>query len=76
MYSHRETPTPELLAQMDTRRQLNYHERIIREVAASSARPEVDSDVEQLRRSMAFLALNRAAADGKTAPGAREDLFE
>lgn len=67
MYSHRETPTPELLAQMDTRRQLNYHERIIREVAANSARPEVDSDVEQLRRSMAFLALNGAAADGKTA---------
>ncbi len=67
MYSHRETPTQELLARMDTRRQLNYHERIVLEVAASSARPEIDSSIEQLRRSLTFLALNGADAQDKTA---------
>lgn len=67
IYKHRETVTPELLAQMDTRRQLDYHERYLRETAFASARPEVDADMADLRRSLTFVAANGEAAGEKTA---------
>ena len=66
LYTHREKYTPELLAQMDIRRQLDYHERFLREVAFASARPEIDSDMTALKRSLTFIAENGAAAGEKT----------
>jgi len=65
-YTHREEATPELLAAVDTRRQLHFHERYIREAAASSAKPEVDSNVAALKRSLLFVSQNGAGADEKT----------
>lgn len=66
LYTKREKATPELLAQMDKRRQLDYHERYLREVAYNSSKPEVDSNVEALKRSLQFISENGAAAAGKT----------
>ncbi len=66
LYTHREKSTPELLALMDIRRQLDHHERFLREVALNSAKPEIDSDVESLKRSLEFVSQNGAAAKKKT----------
>ena len=67
MYTHRETPTAELFAEMDLRRQLDFHERILRETARSSARPEIDSNFASVKKSLAFIAEHGEAAKGKTA---------
>jgi hypothetical protein len=67
LYQHREKPTPALVAKMDTRRQLDFHERFIRETAYATAKPEIDTDMSALRRSMEFIAENGAAAGDKTA---------
>jgi hypothetical protein len=66
MYTHREKATPALLAAMDIRRQLHFHERYVREVAFRSAKPEVDSDVIAIRRSLMFISQNGAGAEEKT----------
>jgi hypothetical protein len=65
-YTHRENMTPELFARMDVRRQLDHHERFLREVAYHSAMPEIDSDVEAVKRSLEFVSQNGAAAKEKT----------
>lgn len=66
LYTHREKATPELLAQMDTRRQLQYHERFLREVASTSADPSIDSQPELIIRSLTFVSHNGANAEEKT----------
>lgn len=66
IYTHREKGTPELMAAMDVRRQLDFHERYLRQVAFVSADPEIDSDLDQLRRSLTFVAQNGAEAGEKT----------
>ncbi len=67
IYTHREKKTPELFAEMDVRRQLDFHERFLLETARESARPEIDGDIEAIRRSLAFIAEYGDAARGKTA---------
>ncbi len=67
LYTHRETATPEMLSKLDIRRQLNYHERVINETAFRSAKPEVDSDVSALKRSLRFVAEHGSDAHEKTA---------
>lgn len=66
IYTHREKATPELMAQLDNRRQLDFHERFLREVAFSSSDPEVDSRPDQLRRSLDFVSRNGSKATEKT----------
>ncbi len=66
LYTHREKETPELFAQLDLRRQLDQHERFVREVAAKSARPEIDTNMERLRESLGFIARSGNAAEVKT----------
>jgi hypothetical protein len=67
LYTHREKETPELFAQLDLRRQLDHHERFVREVASRSSRPEIDSDMARLRESLSFIAGSGNAAEVKTA---------
>ncbi|MGH9947124.1 MAG: hypothetical protein ACRD6X_08000 [Pyrinomonadaceae bacterium] len=67
LYKHKVKPTPELAAKLDLRRQLEFHERRIRETAYFSVRPEVDANVPLLMRSLQFVAENGAYAGGKTA---------
>jgi hypothetical protein len=66
LYRHRETPTPSLIAEMDERRQLDFHERFIKQTAFASVGPEIDTDMEQLQRSLKYVALNGSAAEKKT----------
>lgn len=66
-YKHREKYTPELFAEMDSRRQLDYHERYLRETAETTVKPEIDSDVNAINRSLAFISENGNEAQGKTA---------
>lgn len=66
IYRHREDISPEMLAKMDIRRQLEHHERILRETAYNSSDPEIDSDAVAVRRALQFVAENGAAAKGKT----------
>lgn len=67
LYKHRVKPTTELMAKADLRRQLDYHERVIRETAYYSVRPEIDSNVAVLMRSVNFVAQKGTLAGGKTA---------
>jgi hypothetical protein len=67
LYTHREKETPELRAAMNLRRQLDYHERYLLEVARVSARPEIDSDINAVRRSLNFISQNGNEARAKTA---------
>ncbi len=67
IYKHRENYTAELRAEMDVRRQLDYHERFLRETARDSAKPEVDSDLEAINRSLYFISQNGDRAQKKTA---------
>ena len=65
-YRHREKATPERVAQLDMRRQLDYHERFLREVAYASADPKIDTEIGALSRSLTFVAQNGNEAGDKT----------
>jgi hypothetical protein len=67
LYTHREKSTPELRAQLDVNRQLAYHERYLRQVAKSSPQVEVVWKIEDVRRSLRFIAENGATANRKVA---------
>jgi hypothetical protein len=67
IYTKREKSTPELFAQMDMRRRLDYHERYIREVARLTTKVEIDSDTAAVRRSLEFISQNGTDAESKTA---------
>jgi hypothetical protein len=66
LYTHREKSTPELVAQMDIKRQLAFHERFLREVA-KSPQVEIVWDIEDVRRSLRFIAEHGPEASGKAA---------
>lgn len=66
LYTHREKASPEMTARMELQRRLDYHERFLRE-AARSPRVEVDWNIEDVRRSLRFIAENGAAASGRMA---------
>ncbi|MFL6373407.1 MAG: hypothetical protein ACJ73D_01955 [Pyrinomonadaceae bacterium] len=66
-YTHRETDTSEMLEKVDRKRQLDYHERILREISARTNAPEIDSNFDALKTSLAFLSSQGSEASGKTA---------
>lgn len=66
LYTHREKSTPELMEQLDIRRQLGFHERFLREIAIASANPEIDSNVDAIKSSLLFLTENGTDAGDKT----------
>lgn len=66
-YKHREKNTPELFAEMDMRRRLDYHERYLNETVRITVKPEVDGDVAAITDSLAFISEHGALAQGKTA---------
>jgi hypothetical protein len=70
LYTHREKATPDLQERLDISRRMAYHERFVREVANSSPRIEVVWDMEEVRRSLRFIAEHGFAASGKTASAA------
>jgi len=64
-YTHREKMTPELVQQLDNKRQLAYHIRYLREVANSSPRIEVAWEMEKVLPSLRFIAENGSAKDNE-----------
>ena len=68
LYRHREEVSPAaLFAPLDTARRLAHHRQYLREVARSSAAVEVQWDIAEVRRALAFVNQHGARADGKTA---------
>ncbi|MBV9216494.1 MAG: hypothetical protein JO053_09975 [Acidobacteria bacterium] len=59
--------TPELVAKMDIRRKQQFHERVIRECAYLSSKPEIDFDTVKLLSALQFMSVNGVNAGGKTA---------
>ena len=70
LYTHREEATPEMQARLDVKRQLAFHERFLRRVAKSSPRVEVVWNIEDVRRSLRFVAEHGDLAGGKAASAA------
>jgi len=67
LYTHREKSSATLDAGLDTQRRLAFHERFLREASRSSPQIEVVQNIEDVRRSLRFVAEHGAAADKKTA---------
>jgi hypothetical protein len=68
LYTHREKVAPEKqFATLDAARKLAHHRQFLREVARSSAAVEVQWNIADVRRSLAFINEHGARADGKTA---------
>jgi hypothetical protein len=44
------------MAELDLNRRMKFHERFLREVARKSARVEVDSNIDEVTRSLRFVA--------------------
>lgn len=62
-YTHREKASPEVQNRLDLARRLTYHTRFLREVARSGARVEVVWNLDEVRRSLQFIAEHGAKAD-------------
>lgn len=73
-YRHREKETADLRARMELRRRLDYDERFLHEVSESGPRIEIVRSIEDVRRSLSFIADRGATASGKTA-GAAARIF-
>ncbi|MDQ3754154.1 MAG: hypothetical protein M3371_05415 [Acidobacteriota bacterium] len=70
-YTHREKAAlPEQVAALDLARRFAHHRQFLREVAKHSARVEVQWDIEEVRRSLQFIAAHGQRADAKTAAAA------
>jgi hypothetical protein len=65
-YTHRESATPEMEARIDIARRLAYHTRFLQEVAKSSPQVEVVWNMEEIKRSLLFIADHGREADSKS----------
>ena len=71
LYRHREgTPAAELRAALDRERKLDFHGRFLRKVSKTTPRVEVAYDIEQVRRSLRFVAGSGSRAGAGTARAA------
>ena len=69
-YTHREKATPELEARLDVARRLSYHTRLLRKIVKSTPQVEVAWNLEEVKRSLQFLAEHAAEADSGAASAA------
>jgi len=69
-YTHREKSEPQMEARLDDARRLAYHTRFLREVAKSSPQIEVTWNLDEVKRSLQFVAGHAASADAKIADAA------
>ncbi|HEX8635212.1 MAG TPA: hypothetical protein VF703_13780 [Pyrinomonadaceae bacterium] len=68
LYRHREQAAPAAqFAALDASRRLAHHRQFLREVARSSAAVEVQWNIADVRRALAFVNEHGERADGKTA---------
>lgn len=73
-YTHRESATPEVEARIDIARRLAYHTRFLQEVAKSSPQIEVVWNLEDVKRSLLYIADHGREADSKSI-GAAAKIF-
>ena len=73
-YTHREKAGPEIENRLNLARRITYHTRFLREVARSSARVEVVWNLDEVRRSLQFIA-NQGAEVGPAATHAAAKIF-
>ena len=66
-YTHREQATPELEARLDVSRRLAYHTNFLQEVARSTPQVDVVWDLEEIKRSLKFIADHGPEAAAKSA---------
>jgi hypothetical protein len=62
LYTHREKMSPQALAQLNKERQLDYHQNFLREVAMSTPVAEVTWSIEDVQRSLRYIAENSSLA--------------
>ena len=74
-YVHREERTEDMESRLDIARRLNYHTSFLREVAKSSAEIEVAWNLDDIRRSLYFIADHGDEADSH-AVTATAKIFE
>ncbi len=67
LYTHKEKSSATLDTGLDVQRRLAFHERFLREASRSSPQIEVVQNIEDVKRSLRFVAEHGAAADKKTA---------
>jgi hypothetical protein len=64
-YTHREKDGPEVEARLDISRRLNHHTRFLRQVAQSSPQIDVVWNLEDVNRSLRFIAEHGSEADSR-----------
>ncbi|CAN5715780.1 hypothetical protein BH18ACI4_BH18ACI4_15310 [soil metagenome] len=69
-YEHREQATPETGARLDVARRLSYHTRLLRKIGKSTAPVEVAWNLDEVKRSLQFVAEHAAEADSGAANAA------
>lgn len=66
-YTHREKYEPEMTARLDVARRLVHHTRFLQEVAKASPQIDVTWDLDEVKRSLQFIATHAANADSESA---------
>jgi hypothetical protein len=66
-YVHREELTNDMEERLDIARRLQYHTQFLQQIAKSTAEIEITWDLEDVRRSLRFIAEHGAEADSKAA---------
>jgi hypothetical protein len=72
LYTHRERATDELEERLEMQRRLAYHGRFLREVARSSPQVEVVWNMEDVKRSLNFIAEHGTINEGRAAKAAAQ----
>lgn len=70
LYTHRERETPTMLPSLDQKRRIAYHTRFLREISKPGTQIEVAHDMEEVRRSLRYVAEQGAAGSSKLARAA------
>jgi hypothetical protein len=66
-YVHREENTEEIESRLDISRRLQYHTRFLQQVAKSTAEIDITWNLEDVRRSLRFIAEHASEAGGNAA---------
>jgi len=66
-YVHREEPAPDVEARLDIARRLQYHTRFLQQIAKSSAEIDITWNLQDVRRSLHFIAEHGTEAGGNAA---------
>ena len=69
-YTHREKSEPEMTARLDEARRLAHHTRFLEEVAKASPQIDVTWDLDEVKRSLEFIATHATSGDSQSATAA------